>query len=127
MRGHIQTLAILHIIHSILLLGFGVIGLMFFGGLAALAGQPQNDAQLVVPILGMAGGFIFAAMAAVSLPKLIAGIGLLYWKPWARTLMLIISVLGLLEIPVGTALGIYGLWALTNRESLPLFHVPATG
>ena len=55
-------------------------------------------------------------------PSLIAGVGLLYFKPWARVLTIILSVIHLFSVPFGTALGIYGLWVLLQRETEPLFR-----
>jgi hypothetical protein len=57
----------------------------------------------------------------ISLPGLIAGVGLLQFKPWARILAIIISALDLFGFPFHTALGIYGLWVLLNRETEQLF------
>jgi len=37
-------------------------------------------------------------------------------------LAIILSVIHLLSIPFGTALGIYGLWVLLQRETEPLFR-----
>jgi hypothetical protein len=60
-------------------------------------------------------------LIVLALPGLIAGWGLLAYKPWARILGLVLSVLNLLNIPVGTALGIYGLWVLFNKDTERLF------
>ena len=57
----------------------------------------------------------------MSAPSIIAGIGLLYHKQWA-VLTIILSVIHLFSVPVGTALGIYGLWVLLQRETEPLFR-----
>jgi uncharacterized SAM-binding protein YcdF (DUF218 family) len=59
-------------------------------------------------------------VASLSAPGLIAGIGLLTFKPWASTLTIIVSALHLLNIPFGTALGIYGLWILLKDETKAL-------
>ena len=46
----------------------------------------------------------------------------MHFKPWARTLMLVISALHLFHIPLGTALGIYGFFVLLNDETRRLFQ-----
>jgi hypothetical protein len=56
-------------------------------------------------------------ICVVSLPALIAGIGLVKVRPWSRVLGIIISVLLLFSVPIGTALGIYGLWVLFQPEA----------
>jgi len=55
-------------------------------------------------------------------PSIIAGVGLLHFKPWARVLAIILSVIHLFSVPFGTALGIYGLWVLLQRETESLFR-----
>ena len=52
-----------------------------------------------------------------------AGWGLLNDKPWARILTIVLSALSLLSVPIGTALGIYGLWVLTHPEVEAQFRV----
>jgi hypothetical protein len=61
----------------------------------------------------------------LSLPGLIAGIGLVKFRPWARILGIVISALDLLSVPFGTALGVYGLWVLLSTETEALFRQSA--
>ena len=75
-----------------------------------------------VPILGAIGLFVCGVVLILSLPGLIGGIGLLKMAPWSRMFMIVISALDLIHIPLGTALGIYGLWALTKPETAALFE-----
>jgi hypothetical protein len=63
-------------------------------------------------------------LLALSLPGIVAGIGLLKFRPWARILTIVISVLNLLNIPWGTILGIYGLWVMFSEEGARLFAAP---
>ena len=53
----------------------------------------------------------------LSAPSIIGGWGLIKGKSWSRVLMIVISALHLLSFPIGTALGIYGLWVLLNEQS----------
>ncbi len=47
--------------------------------------------------------------------------GLLKRQSWARILVLVLGILNLLNVPFGTALGIYSIWTLTNKETEKLF------
>ena len=67
--------------------------------------------------VGIVGFVVALIVAVIALPSLICGWGLLNYKPWARTLGIVLSVLQLPSFPVGTALGAYGLWVLLNDES----------
>jgi uncharacterized membrane protein (DUF2068 family) len=49
------------------------------------------------------------------LASLIAGFGLKKFKTWSRIFGIIISVISLIGFPLGTAIGIYGLWVLTRK------------
>ena len=47
-----------------------------------------------------------------------AGWGLMHREPWARTLVLVLAFLVLfINIPVGTAVGVYTMWVLLPGES----------
>jgi hypothetical protein len=124
METHVRTVGILHIIFGSLGALLGIVALLFFGGLASFVGvsAQEPDSAVAVPILGGMGGIIFVVALVFSLPGLIGGIGLLKLAPWSRVLMIVISALELIHIPFGTALGIYGLWALTKPETAALFE-----
>jgi hypothetical protein len=123
MQTHVKVLGVLHIVFGILgiLIGLGVMTL--FGGLASIVqmeGDP--DAATAVPILGAIGGVVLVVLLVLSIPGIIAGAGLLSFKPWARILMIVISILDLVNFPFGTALGIYGLWVLLTADGARLFE-----
>jgi hypothetical protein len=67
--------------------------------------------------VGIVGFVVALIVGVIALPSLICGWGLLNYRPWARTLGIVLSVLQLPSFPVGTALGGYGLWVLLNDES----------
>lgn len=124
MQQHVRILGILNIVYG----GIGVlIGLFVFlllGGLAPVinAIEPNADLENAGPILGLIGVFVFGVLLVLSAPAIIAGFGLLGYKPWARILTIVISALHLLSVPFGTALGIYGLWVMLSNETEPLFR-----
>ncbi len=128
MRDHVKILGILNIIMGCLGAVAGVIVLFVFGGLAGLAGvsggpfSNDHDAIAAVPILAIIGICIAILLFVLSAPSIIGGWGLLHFKPWARVLMIVISALHLFHIPIGTALGIYGLWVLLHDQTRRLFE-----
>lgn len=125
MAQHVKVLGILHIAMGALsvLAGLGLLGL--FGGLAGLASWRGED-LLAVPILGGIGGLIFVVLTLLGLPGIIAGWGLLNFRPWARILTIILSAFDLFHMPFGTALGVYGFWVLLSREGEQLFAAYGT-
>jgi hypothetical protein len=129
MRDHVRILAYLHIFFGALGLLAALTVLFIFGGIAGIVGManPQDaDAwHVAIPILGIIGTVIFALVLLLSLPGIIAGAGLLKFRPWARVLTIVISALDLPMVPFGTALGIYGLWVLLQQQTERLFGGPA--
>jgi hypothetical protein len=139
MRDHVKILGILNIIMGCLGALVGVAVLIIFGGLAGLAGASAGpwsngtDGAMAAPILAIVGVCIALFVLVLALPSIIGGWGLLKFKPWARVLMIIVSAFHLFHIPIGTALGVYGLWVLLQTETQRLFesggraYVPAAG
>ncbi len=129
MKTHVQILAVLNIAWGVLgFLGALVIFLIFGGamGIIGVAAHHDPGAGIAIPIVGLVGGVIFLVIVVTSIPSFVIGIGLLRRAWWSRTAGIILSAVHLLNLPFGTALGIYGLWVLLSRESLPLFEVTAS-
>ena len=124
MQQHVKILGWLHIAFGILGILLGVVGLAIFGGLVGLIAATDQSADKAtgMAVLGAIGVFVLIVALVLSVPGLIAGVGLLGFRPWARLLGIIISALDLLHVPFGTALGIYGLWVLLSPEGEALFR-----
>lgn len=127
MAQHVKILAWLHIIFGALGLFAAFVVLLVFGGIASIVGfaAPAHDARVAIPILGTIGGVVSLLIGLLSLPGIIAGVGLLSCQQWARVLTLVLSAFELLNVPIGTLLGVYGFWVLLSGESDPLFNRPA--
>ncbi len=122
MATHVKILGVIHIAFGVLGAGFALLILLIFGGAAGLVGASgEEGAHIAAPLLGMIGTLLFLVIGILSLPGIVAGIGLLGFRPWARILAIVLSALHLVNIPLGTLLGVYGLWALLNRETEELF------
>jgi hypothetical protein len=128
MAQHVKILGILHIVFGALGVLGALVVLAIFGGLSALAGLSDHGPAgwTAVPVLGAIGGFVSILILALSLPGFIIGIGLVQFRSWARIPAIILSALDLLSVPIGTALGAYGLWVLLNGETERLLAVPPT-
>ena len=125
MAQHVKILGILHIVFGALGIFAALIVLLVFGGVSALvATQHSPDSLTAVPFLGIIGGFVFVLLLVLSIPGLIIGIGLMQFRGWARIAAIVLSALDLFNVPLGTALGIYGLWILLNRETEQMFGRP---
>jgi hypothetical protein len=87
--------------------------------LAAVAGTILGVAGLATAAaeLGVVAFAVSIVIAAIAVPSLICGWGLLTYRPWARVLGIVLSALQLGNFPVGTAMGGYGLWVLLNEDA----------
>lgn len=124
MAQHVKILGILHIIYAGLVVLVGIVVLVVMGGIAGIISTTDSspDSQVAPPILGLIGIGVFILLLVLSLPGIIGGFGLMQFKAWARILVIVLSVFELISIPFGTALGIYGLWVLLNRDAERLFE-----
>jgi len=120
MEQHVKILGILYVVIGGLGVAAALIVFGVFGGIAAVIKAGQHPEA--VPLFVLLGGLAMIVVLAMSAPSILAGIGLLCFKPWARVLTIILSVIHLFSVPFGTALGIYGLWVLLQRETEPLFR-----
>lgn len=125
MAEHIRILGILHIVYSSIAIAGALIIMAIFGGIAALIGNSNSpEAATAIPIVGGIGALICVALIIAGIPGIVAGIGLLKYRPWARILGIIISAVDLLHVPLGTALGVYGFWVLLSQEGEAVFRNP---
>ena len=123
---HVKILAAFHLIFGVVGLFGSLMVMLLFGGAAgitAMAATSEPDAWLAVPIVALVGGMLVMLIFTLSVPGIIAGIGLLKLRPWARVLTIVLSVINLINIPFGTLLGIYGLWIMASQETARLFGV----
>jgi hypothetical protein len=127
MEKHVTVLGILFIAYSAVGLATGLLVFFVLFGAGTIAELSPGAAAPVevLPLLITIGSFICGFFVVSSIPGIIAGIGLLKFKAWARILTLVLSIIYLLEVPLGTALGVYGLWVLFNQEAVKLFTATA--
>jgi hypothetical protein len=116
MEKHVNVVAALHIGLSI----FGIVIALIIGVVLSLVGGFIEDpvANKILPIIATVAIWV---VIIFSIPGIIAGIGLFKRKEWARILTLILSVIKLMNIPIGTAVGAYSIWVLVQDETTALF------
>lgn len=130
MERHVTILGAFHIAFGALGLVAALAIVVVFGGVAGLitlGAASDPDALIAVPIVGIVGTILMLAALILSLPGIAAGFGLLYYRPWARLLTVVLSLLHLFNFPFGSALGAYGLWVLLSDETRVLFERRAAG
>ena len=116
MEKHINIVAALQIGLSILRLIIVAVIFSVLHIIGDFSGEPE--AEIVLSIIA---NIIMVVFVILSIPGILAGIGLFKRKEWARILTLIISVINLLNFPIGTAVGVYSIWALSQSETVEFF------
>jgi hypothetical protein len=119
-QNHITLLGILHITRGVLIL---LIGLIIFAILAG-AGALSED-ETAIGVLGIIGMVVLFIMFVLAVPSIIAGIGVLLKREWGRITALVVGILSLVDVPFGTALGVYSIWLLLDDEARTLFQPAA--
>jgi hypothetical protein len=120
MQKHVTIVGVLHIgLGAFAVLGALTALVLIVGG--GLIGGLASKEPVVLGITAIIGTLIALWAAALSLPGIVGGIGVLRLKPWARYLVLVLSVFALFNIPIGTAVGVYSIWILAQDETAELF------
>jgi hypothetical protein len=119
---HLDLLSLLMVLSGFLA-GLTAVSLLALGiGAAVLLASPQSAglaaSVAVATFLVLAVMLLAYAAASVS-----AGRGLKRREHWSRTVALLLSLINLLIVPFGTALGIYAFWVLLRQRSRELLGV----
>ncbi|MCX6613869.1 MAG: hypothetical protein NTW74_23860 [Acidobacteria bacterium] len=118
MAIHLRALAIALIAMGI---GGGLFSLIWMianGGPSGLANAFDDLSSVLGPIVV---GIVFLNIF-LAVPMVMTGLGLLRAQGWARTMGMVVCSLAIINIPLGSMLGGYGLWVLTSLEVEPLFE-----
>lgn len=111
-RDHNKLLSIFYFIQAGLQLIGGVIVFIVYvvlGG-AMMSSSSRGDEQMMGGIFMGMGVLIAIVCLVMGAFTLFTGFKVHKEQPIGRTLGIILSILVLLSFPIGTALGIYGLW-----------------
>ena len=100
---HNKTLATLYFVYG------GIHGLTLIGLLLLVfVAMATPAADLISPRLAAIGIILFLVLLLIAgLFPLLVGYGFLKQKSWVKPLSLTVAIISLVNIPIGTALGIY--------------------
>jgi hypothetical protein len=118
MEKHINLIGILWIALGAFTLFGGFIAFFVLFGISFIP-DIGYEAPVILRTVGI-GVAIF--LIILSVPKIIAGIGLMKKKEWGRILTLVVAFLSILNFPLGTALAIYSFVILIKDDTVQLFR-----
>ena len=113
-RDHNKLLSIFFFIHGGIQLLGGIFVVLVYGvlGGAMMAGGARSEDQFIGGIFLVMAVVVGVIMLLFAGLYLFGGLKLLREQKLGRTLGIVGSIMALLGFPLGTALGIYGIWFL---------------
>lgn len=117
MDQNLKLVAYLHLAFGAL----GIAGAVALATIMFVAGAASGDPGAFAVLSGI-GGVLAVFIAALSVPSLAGGWGLLQYREWARVLVVVLSCFNLLNVPIGTLLGGFSLYVLLNDETKRLIQ-----
>jgi len=117
---HITLVGALHIGYGAFHVLCALFAFLFIAGGGLLGGLIAEE-EFVIGITLLIATTIAVWVILVSVPSIVGGVGLLKHKPWARYVVLVVSVLILLNLPLGSGIGAYSIWVLVQDDSAKLF------
>lgn len=118
LEKHVNLIGIFWIVLGALTFFGGLITFFILFGISFIP-DIGYEAPVILRTIGV-GVAIF--LFILSIPKIIAGIGLMKKKEWGRILALVVAFLSVLSFPLGTALAIYSFVILVKDETIQLFR-----
>lgn len=117
-QDHARLLGIFMLIWGGLQALIGVFIIAVYGGLGSvfLLGGGRDDEQLMGGIFLVAAVIIAAFLIPFAVLYFYSGWKLMKHRPHSKVWVIIASIFSLLNVPIGTALGVYGLWFVFGDE-----------
>lgn len=118
LESHKKVLGILYVISAMLtIMGMLVLNAVLSTIFAFAFDQADPDDRRVMEfVLSLVRYLPMFIISLVSIPTLIAGIGLLTRQSWAVIVALIVGCLKLFSFPIGTAIGVYAIWIYSEDQ-----------
>jgi len=113
MVSHIDKLTIIWTIFSALVVILAAVVIVLTLGMlvGGSIGIPEIMLACICALIGAAGIIGFRAAGALK-----------ERKPWARTTIIVLSALNILQFPIGTAIGVYSLVVLFDVDVVEAFN-----
>ena len=104
---HVTVVAWLFVVGNAVFLAIGAFLFLLLTGIGLSV--DDVEARSILLVVGPAVSMLLVILAA---PGLLAGYGLLRRQSWGRVLAIVVAILGMVNFPLGTAIGAYALWVL---------------
>jgi membrane-associated PAP2 superfamily phosphatase len=115
---HIKMLGVLWIAYAVFHAIGGMVLLIVSNTIFGRGDYAGEHAAFLHHLLHAIGMFLLVKAAVC----VIAGFGLLERQSWGRTLSLVMAFIALINVPFGTAMGVYTLWVLMSPQGEVEYH-----
>ncbi len=116
LETHITLVGWLQIVYSVMwLLAGGFLAALILG-----VGTATRD-PVAYRIMAVTASALGGLLCVLSLPGLVAGIGLLRRASWSRIMALVLAVFQLVAFPIGTVLAGYTVYVLSQHAAPEVF------
>jgi membrane-associated PAP2 superfamily phosphatase len=115
---HIKMLGVLWIAYAVFHAIGGMVLLIVSNTIFGRGDYAGEHPAFIHHLLHALGMFLLLKAAVC----VIAGFGLLERQSWGRTLSLIMAFIALINVPFGTAMGVYTLWVLMSPQGEVEYH-----
>ena len=115
---HVRIAAILHIVMA----GIALPVLLVIGAIVAAIGtfgMSMGIERELAAWIGGVGVLVIALLASIVIAEIVGAVLLLRGSELGRAMTIVFSALHLINIPIGTAIGAYSLWALLREVPPP--------
>ena len=75
-----------------------------------------------IPLERLLSAIAIVYSLVIAIPLALTGRGIMGRRPWAKTVGMFVAAVNMLFIPIGTGVGIYALWVLTDETTEFLFE-----
>jgi hypothetical protein len=116
LETHITVVGWLQIVNGLLGILWGVFIAALILGVGTAIGQ-----AVVLRIMAVTATALGGLLFVLSVPGAVAGIGLLNRSQWARVMALVLAVFEIVLFPIGTLLGGYTIFVLSQRAAPEVF------
>jgi hypothetical protein len=116
MDRHVRILGLLNIAFGVFGILVSTLVLLRLGGFQGVYAAFNED------IIGIVAVILVVFQLLIAAPCIIAGFYVRKLQDWARVMLIMVSAVNVLNFPLGTFLGSYGIWTLMTPETDPLFQ-----
>ena len=122
MATHVKVIAVLYLVCGAMLVALAFFMPAVLGLIASIVrADGDADAAVASNVLGITGAALSVFFGVLAVPFIATGWGMLKLQSWSRIAGIVLGALLLVQIPVGTAIGIYALVILFRKDTEALF------